>query len=112
LGQTGKGTPIGPKAGISYNNLLKKLKLEGKYEPIGSGRKIKYFYAARNNYNYKVMGFNDTYPPELKEIVGLNYQLMFEKILAPPIQRFYDGVGWRLPTPGREVQTDLFDLFE
>jgi len=112
MGQTGKGTPIGPKAGISYNNLLKKLKLEHKYEPIGSGRKIKYFYTSRNNYNYKVMGFNESYPPELKEVVGLNYQFMFEKILAPPIQRFYDGVGWILPTPGREVQTDLFDLFQ
>jgi len=112
FGQIGKGTPIASKAGIHYNTLLKKLKLDAKYEPIGSGLKIKYFYTSRNNYNYKVMGFTQNYPPELKEVVGLDYQTMFEKILAPPIQRFYDGVGWRLPTPGREVQTDLFDLFE
>ena len=57
------------------------------------------------------MGFMEKYPLELREVVRPDYQFMFEKVLFPPIERFYDCIGWRVPTPGKEVQTDLFDLF-
>jgi hypothetical protein len=36
---------------------------------------------------------------------------MFNKIVTPPIESVYDAIGWRLPAIGKEVQTDLFDLF-
>jgi hypothetical protein len=57
------------------------------------------------------MAFIDTYPPELKEIVAADYQTMFDKTVQPPLERFYDCIGWRTPQVGKEVQTDLFDLF-
>jgi DNA polymerase elongation subunit (family B) len=93
------------------NNLLKKYKLDNRYESIGSGMKIKYFYTQRNPFNYKSMGFLDVYPPELNEIVKVDYETMFHKTVSPPILRFYESIGWRLPQVGKEIQTDLFDLF-
>jgi hypothetical protein len=36
---------------------------------------------------------------------------MFGKIVVPPIEAVYDAINWRLPMIGKEVQTDLFDLF-
>ena len=73
--------------------------------------KIKYFYAYKNIFNYKSMAFVEKYPTEFLEHIKPDYQLMFDKIVAPPLERFYDCIGWRLPQTGKEVQTDLFDLF-
>jgi DNA polymerase elongation subunit (family B) len=110
-GRIGKGATLHGKSAIHYNNLLKKYKLDNKYETITSGIKIKYFYASKNPFAYKSMAFIDTYPPELKEIVAADYQTMFDKTVQPPLERFYDCIGWRTPQVGKEVQTDLFDLF-
>jgi len=109
-GKIGKGTPIHAKAAIYYNNLLKHYGIDHLYESIPSGMKMKYFYAAKNPFNYKVMAFMDHYPVELNEHIKINHQVMFDKIVSPPIQRVYDCIGWDLPTMGAETQTDLFDL--
>ena len=110
-GRIGKGTPLHAKSAIQYNSLLKHYNLDNKYESIGSGMKIKYFYSAKNKFNYKSMAFTEKYPIELKDIVNVDYQTMFDKIVAPPLERFYDCIGWRIPQVGKEIQTDLFDLF-
>jgi len=109
-GNIGKGTPLHAKSAIHFNHLLKHLKLENVYEPIGSGMKIKYFYAARNAYNYKSMAFLHDYPAEFNEIVKVDYSMMFDKMVKPPIESVYEAVGWPLPDVGKEYQTDLFDL--
>jgi len=36
---------------------------------------------------------------------------MFGKIVTPPIEAVYEAIGWYLPIIGKEVQTDLFELF-
>jgi DNA polymerase elongation subunit (family B) len=110
-GKIGKGTPIHAKAAIYYNDLIKRFNIDNVYESIGSGTKMKYFYASKNPFNYKVMAFLDNYPPELNEQIKVNYQMMFDKIVAPPIQRVYECIGWSLPSMSAEVQTDLFELF-
>ena len=109
-GNIGKGTPLHAKSAIHFNHLIKHLKLEKLYEPIGSGMKIKYFYAAKNIFNYKSMAFLHDYPPQLNEIVKVDYSLMFDKMVKPPIESVYNSIGWALPDVGREYQTDLFDL--
>jgi DNA polymerase elongation subunit (family B) len=111
FGKIGKGTPIHAKAAIHYNGLLKKYNIDNVYESITSGMKMKYFYASKNPYNFKVMAFIDQYPSELNDFIKINHQLMFDKIVAPPIQRVYECIGWNLPSMSAEVQTDLFDLF-
>ena len=105
-----KGTPCHNKAAIAYNLLLEKLKLNTKYEPIRSGQKIKYFYASKNPYGLDAIAFASTYPEEFSNI-KIDYDKMFGKIVVPPIEAVYDAINWKLPQIGKEVQTDLFDLF-
>lgn len=106
----GKGTPIHVSSSIHYNNLLERLGIDSKYEPIQSGNKIKYFYTSPNKYNIKSIAFTNYYPEELKDI-KVDYETMFIKIVTPLIQSVYDAINWRLPNLTHETQTDLFDLF-
>lgn len=107
----GKGTPIHVKGAIYYNQLLKKLNIQHKYESIQSGNKIKYFYAKPNKYNFKCIAFTNYYPDELKNI-EVDYEMMFIKIVTPLIENVYDAIGWRIPNLSQQTQTDLFDLFK
>jgi DNA polymerase elongation subunit (family B) len=106
----GKGTPMHVKCAIHYNQLLKQLKIDHKYEPIQSGNKIKYFYAAPNKYNFKCIAFTNYYPEEFKDI-KVDYEQMFIKIVTPLIESLYKAIDWRLPNLSQQMQTDLFDLF-
>jgi hypothetical protein len=110
-GTVGKGTPLHAKSAIHYNKLLKHYNLDNKYEPLGSGMKIKYFYTSKNIFNYKSMAFSEKFPEELSEIIKVDYQTMFDKIVSPPLKRFSECLRWNIPQIGKEVQTDLFDLF-
>jgi DNA polymerase elongation subunit (family B) len=105
-----KATPCHVKAAIAYNLLLERLKLSNKYETIHSGQKIKFFYALKNPYGLDAIAFTSEYPDEFHEI-KIDYDKMFQKIVVPPIESVYEAIGWRLPQIGKEVQTDLFELF-
>jgi len=105
-----KGTPCHVKASIAYNLLLDKFSIAGKYEKIQSGQKIKYFYTSTNPYNLDAIAFTNEVPAEFDKL-KIDYDKMFAKIVAPPIERLYEALDWRLPVIGKEVQTDLFDLF-
>ncbi len=105
-----KGTPCHVKASIAHNLLLQKHDVLSKYETIKSGQKIKYFYTLKNPYNLDAVAFTSQYPPEFHDI-KMDYDKMFDKIVVPPIENVYDAIGWRLPKMGKEIQTDLFDLF-
>jgi len=110
LDKFNKGTPCHVKASIAFNLLLEKFKLSGKYEKIQSGQKVKYFYTANNPYRLDAIAFVTDYPKEFEK-VKIDYEKMFLKIAAPPVERLYEALDWRLPQIGKEVQTDLFDLF-
>jgi len=106
-----KGTPCHVKAAIAYNLLLKQHNLESKYEKINSGQKIKYFYATKNKYNLDAVAFVADFPEEFKDIIKIDYNKMFDKIVAAPVESVYEAINWRMPNFSKEVQTDLFDLF-
>ena len=110
LDKFNKGTPCHVKASIAFNLLLDKFKLTSKYEKIQSGQKVKYFYTANNPYRLDAIAFVTDYPKEFDK-VKIDYEKMFLKIAAPPVERLYEALDWRLPQIGKEVQTDLFDLF-
>ena len=110
LAKFNKGTPCHVKAALAYNFLLEKLKLTKKYETIKSGQKVKFFYALKNPYGLDAIAFNGDYPKEFTDI-NIDYDKMFSKIVSPPIESVYEAIGWRLPIIGKEVQTDLFELF-
>jgi len=110
LNKFNKGTPGHVKAALAYNLLLEKFNLQNKYELIRPGQKVKYFYASKNPYGLEAVAFITEYPKEFSEI-KIDYDKMFEKIVAPPIESVYEAIGWYLPIIGKEVQTDLFELF-
>ena len=110
LNKFNKGTPCHVKAALAYNILLEKMNLQNKYELIRSGQKVKYFYASKNTYGLDAIAFVSEFPKEFRDI-KIDYDKMFGKIVTPPIEAVYDAIGWYLPIIGKEVQTDLFELF-
>ena len=108
-----KGMPIHIKSAYSYNQLLSKLNIESKYEPIHAGDKVRYMYIMQpNKYGLNTIGYKDYYPEEFGEIFQPNLELMFEKIVYSIIERFYEAVRWQCKKPGHQLQTDLFDLLK
>lgn len=109
--KTCKGMPVHCKAAYYYNEILKTLNLTGKYEPIGSGDKIRYFYVNKpNRYNINVIGFKYDWPVEFNEIFTPNYDKIFTKLIYKPIERFYNCVQWKCYLPNQAVKCDLFSL--
>ncbi len=108
----GKGTPIHVKSAIFYNELLEEFKISRKYELIGSGDKVRYFYVQQpNKYGCNSLAFKYNCPDEFKNLFLVDYEKMFEKIIFQVIERFYDAVKWRPYKPGEAYQTDLFEFF-
>ncbi len=104
-------TPVHVKGAIYYNNMLKSLNIESKYEQIGSGGKIKWFYTEPNRYQLKVLSYPDTIPPEIESIVKPDYKKMFQKLVTSSITRIFESCNWQIDDLTYEYQTNLFDLF-
>lgn len=108
---TAKHTPIHVKAAYFYNLLLDKFKIARKYEKIGTGDKVRFFYVRQpNRYGISVLGFKYYFPKEFTDIFEPDTEKMFEKIIFSVIDRFYEAVNWKLKAPNAQVQTDLFEL--
>ena len=106
-----KGMPIHIKSSYVYNQMLDKYNLTDKYESIGSGDKIRYFYVMQpNKYGINTMGYKYYYPEEFNKDFKPDVEKMFDKIVYSIIERFYEAVNWKLRRPGMQVQTDLFEL--
>ena len=101
-------TPGHVRGAINFNLLLKQLGVEGKYESIQSGQKVKIIYVADNRYGITSLAFLSEIPKEFE--IKVDYKKMFDIMVTGPVQKVYEAVGWRLPEIGKEVQTDLFEL--
>lgn len=111
--QVKKGTPIHVKSSIYYNKLLKHYNISSKYETIGSGDKIRYFYTVTpNKFGLNSLGFKYDLPEEFTQDFKVDYEKMFEKIVFSVIDRFYESVNWKTFRPGEAVNVDLFDFFK
>lgn len=109
---TSKGMPIHSKSAYYYNQIINKLGLVGKYEPLKSGDKVRFVYLQKpNKYGIESIGFKDFFPTEFEDIFKPDYDKMFNKILFSMIERFYDNVDWTARKPSENVQCELFDLF-
>ena len=102
-------TPSHVKGAIAYNILRKQLKLDDKFEEIQTGQKVKKLYCVKNKYGLDAITYVSTLPPEF----GLkpDWDRMFAKLVTQPTERLYDAIGWSLPEIGKEIQTDLFEMF-
>lgn len=103
-GEILKGTPIGPRASITYNNLRAKHKLGSSYPEIKDGDKIKYLYLVKGNpLGVKSIGFLDFLPPPFKLDKLVDRKLMFEKSFIGPVTEILEGLNWK-----RRIVASLF----
>ena len=106
-----KHMPIHVKAAYYHNKLLAKYGITAKYEQMGTGDKIRYFYVKQpNKLGINVLGYKYYLPAEFKADFAPDYEKMFEKIIYSVIDRFYNAVKWQVKSPAMIAQTDLFDL--
>ena len=109
--KTAKGMPHHVKAAYYYNELIKRLDIEKKYEKIQSGDKIRHMAVKMpNRFGIKKIAYKYYYPEEFKQIFQPDYEAMFEKIVYSIVERFYENVNWTPSKPGELIQCDLFDL--
>ena len=109
--KTVKGMPIHCKAAYFYNKMLKLHKLDKKYETIGSGDKVRYFYIKKpNKYNIDSIAYKYEWPKELNAFFKPDYDKIYEKLIFAPLERFYNAVNWKCYLPNQAVQCDLFSL--
>ena len=108
--KAGAGAQTHARAGMYYNQLIKKLKIDNKYEEINVGDRIRYFFVKPNQYSIDTIGFKTEYPKEFYDIFTIDYELMFEKIICAPLKRFETNHKWQKITPGKMAVTDINSL--
>jgi len=109
--KTVKSMPLHVKAAYMHNLLLTTFNIDKKYEKIGSGDKIRYFYVKQpNKFNISAIAYKYYYPEEFANIFEPDHDLMFEKIIYSAVERFYEAVNWVPKKPGEALQCDLFSL--
>jgi DNA polymerase elongation subunit (family B) len=102
-------TPSHVKGAIAYNILIKELKIDDKFEEIQTGQKVKKLYCAKNKYGLDAITYVSSLPTEFG--ITIDWDKMFMKLVTQPTERLYEAIGWSLPEIGKEVQTDLFEMF-
>ena len=109
--KTVKSMPLHVKAAYMHNILLNTFKIDKKYEKIGSGDKIRYFYVKQpNKFGINAIAYKYYYPGEFEKYFEPDHEMMFDKTMYSAIERFYESVGWTPQKPGEAVQCDLFSL--
>jgi hypothetical protein len=102
-----KGIPIHVRGALLYNNLVKKLDLQKKYELIKDGEKIRFSYLkmpnpARDNVICAFSGL----PSEFKLEPYIDYDTQFEKAFMAPLNSILEVIDWH-----SEKQSSLEDFF-
>jgi hypothetical protein len=85
------------------------MSLEDKFPKIETGQKVKKVYLNKNRFNLDALSYPSELPKEFN--LTVDFDRMFAKLVTQPIERLYEAIGWRLPVVGKEVQTDLFEMF-
>jgi DNA polymerase elongation subunit (family B) len=102
-----KGTPMHVRGALMYNHLLRKNKLDKKYELIQEGEKIKFLYLKEPNHiRENCIAFIGKIPKELDLDRYIDYNTMFEKSFLEPIKQIIEGLGWQT-----EVTATLESMF-
>jgi DNA polymerase elongation subunit (family B) len=101
-------TPVHVKGSLFFNHLIKKMKLDDKYESISSGDKIKFCYLKEPNvYRTPVISCGPVVPQELDLKRHIDYHAQFEKAYLSPLSNITDAIGWQLVD-----KPSLMDFFE
>lgn len=89
--------PIHVRSAINYNKLLKQNKLQGHYEEIHEGTKIKFIYIKPNNNiinGQNIIGFAEVLPEEYGLDKFIDMETQFNKSFMSPIQTLCEAVSW------------------
>jgi len=95
-----KGTPIHVKGAILYNDKLKKMNLDKKYQLIQEGEKLKFTYLKQPNpLKDSVLSFPTRIPKEFELEQYVDYDMQFNKAFLEPIKIILDCMGWQTEKP-------------
>ena len=89
--------PVGVKAAVRYNDLLKFKNLDKKHTQIVEGDKIKWVYLRDNPYKIDTMGFLDfDLPLPIRKFIEeyVDIPRSFDTILKNKLESFYQDLGW------------------
>ncbi len=90
-----KGTPMHVRGSLLFNHYLKQKNLEGKYNVINNGEKIKFCYLMNPNpIHENVISFISEFPKEFGLSHYIDYDLQFEKSFIEPLKAILDSIGW------------------
>ena len=106
----GLHTPIQVKSAIYYNRLLEKHKIEGKYEKLKSGNKIKFLILEKNNLGIRTIAFLFEFPTELSYLV-VDKPAMFKKTVLKPLERIFKVLKMDIPSPTTSEKNNLVAMF-
>lgn len=86
-----KGISIYPRAAVYHNYLLIKSKLDQKYSKIREKDKIKFYYCAKNEYEFDVFAYSPgNFPEEIAPPVDM--ELQFFTLIVEPINRQLEAI--------------------
>jgi DNA polymerase elongation subunit (family B) len=102
-----KSVPIHVRGALSYNNKIKQLKLQKKYELIKDGEKIRFSYLKMPNpLRDNVICAFSTLPSEFNLDDYIDYDTQFDKAFMSPLRAILDVINWH-----EEKQSTLEDFF-
>tara|TARA_R110000803_G_scaffold72118_1_gene135636 strand:- start:765 stop:3392 length:2628 start_codon:yes stop_codon:yes gene_type:complete len=99
--------PVGVKAAVRYNDLLKFKRLDTTHTQIVEGDKIKWVYLKDNPYKIDTIGFLDyDLPDKIREFIEVyvDRPRAFNTILKNKLESFYEDLDWGNLTLNTYVQ--------
>jgi hypothetical protein len=111
-----KGAGAHARAAEFYNQIIKELKLEHKYDAIQASDRFQYIYIKSNNkYGINVIGFKDRWPTEFDSMFEIDRIKMFDKQCLSPLKQIIINHGYSTFDPSnilitKENSVNLFDL--
>ena len=107
-GKLDKGTPIHVRASRNYNELLKKMGLQDKYEPVYNADKIRFIYLLPDNYlRENIIAFKGEFPKEFNLLKYIDYDTQFEKSFMSPVRTICEAMNWAINLD----ESDLNEFF-
>ena len=90
-----KGTPIHAKGSIFYNSLIEKYKLNGEYDLVSNGDKVKFCYLkSPNPFSINVISAPGELPKVFDMEKFIDYDVQFNKTFVDPLSIILNAIGW------------------